>query len=164
MSKLFSIPGGILITIALCVGIGQHFHSGALLSIAVGLFCFGKLALAMSFAQGYGVKKGVVIIAGMPLLFVVAIGIVAFIIYGLLQMAYEPTTLLPTTVANLRSFGWSATAGVVVAVCHWYLYARKRYFQESEYNIRVLCESEGRSQEETEVVVADYRAKGIIHP
>lgn len=164
MSKFFSIPGGILITIALCVAVGHHFHSGTMLWIAVGLFCFGKTAIAMSFAQGYGVKKGVTVIAGMPLLLAVGVVIVAFIIYRWIKIAYEPTPFLPATVANLRSFGWSAAAGLGVALCHWYLYARTRYFHESEYNIRVLCKNQGKTDEETEAVVADYRAQGIIRP
>lgn len=52
--------------------------------------------------------------------------------------------------------------GMVVAICHWYFYARWQYFCQSEYNIRCECKARGESDEAAEQVVARYRAEGII--
>lgn len=162
MFKVFSIPGGMVITAMLCILVGEYHHTGVWLWVCVGLYCFGKLAIAMSFAQGYGVKKGVNVIAGMPIVLAVFIFILAIIIGKFIHWSYQPMPFLPATIANLRSCGWSMAIGLGVALCHWYVYARKRYFCQSEYNIRCECRASGKSQEETEAIVANYRAQGII--
>lgn len=52
--------------------------------------------------------------------------------------------------------------GVVVALFHWYGYARTAYFYQSEYNIRVECKVRGKGREETDALVAEYRRLGIV--
>ncbi len=164
-SNPFSMLGSVLVVTVLCIGISIHFQMDAFNSalwVALGWFCYGKLAIAMFFTQGYGVKKGVRIVAGMPMFLAVFVSAIASIIAFLLYTAYQPSGLHPQTIANIKAFGWAAASGVATAICHWYFYARQAYFYQSEYNIRMECKSRNDSPEVTEQTVARYRKLGII--
>lgn len=168
MHKVFSIPGCLVMVVLLCTLLSVHFQMDAVNTVllsSVGLFCYGKLALAISFTQGYGVKQGVTKILGMPILLFVGFSLISVLIFGLhytVNQIDQNAHILPTTITKLRSLSWSATIGLVVALAHWYFYARKELFHQSEYNVR--CESLLRkeSEEETEAIVAKCRELGII--
>ncbi len=164
MKNFFSFLGSFATITILCLAVSVIYRMDAFsaaLFTSVGWFCYGKFVLAMSFTQGYGVK-GMKTVLGMPLFIAALLTIVGSIVASLLMMTYRPSTLLPETIANLRAFGWSAASGVAVAVCHWYSYARRAYFYQSEYNIRVECKDRNDSPEVTKATVARYRSIGIV--
>lgn len=164
MKSPLSTLGNLVLVAALCLAMSIHYQMdgfGIAFSLAVGWFVYGKLVLAMSFTQGYGVK-GMRTIIGMPVglaMFVILIGTIVTL---LLMTAYQPTTLSAATIANIRTIGWSAAVGVGTAVFSWYSYGRQAYFHESEYNIRAECRDNGDSPDVTEATVARHRANGVI--
>lgn len=160
----FSMLGGFGTIAVLCVAISVFYQMdtfGFALSIAIGWFCYGKLAFAMSFTQGYGVK-GTKTVAGMPMWLAAFMTMIATVIGLLLTTTYQPTGLSAGTIANLRVVGWSAAIGLATVICHWYSYGRRAYYYESEYSIRVQCAARGDSPESTDATVADFRSHGII--
>lgn len=160
----FSTLGGFVTVAVLCIAVSAFYQMDAIgfaFSITIGWFCYGKLVLGMSFAQGYGVK-GTKTIAGMPALIAAFVVAIATVIGLLLTTTYQPSELSPGTIANLRMVGWSAAVGLAAAVGHWHTYARQAYFYESEYSIRVQCAARGDSPEATNTTVADFRSHGII--
>ncbi|MFH1089848.1 MAG: hypothetical protein V1716_05505 [Candidatus Uhrbacteria bacterium] len=164
MKNPFSMLGGFGTVAMLCIAVSVFYQMnvvGTALFVTLGWFCYGKLALAMFFMQGYGVRR-VRTVFGMPLVIVVFVIAIAGIITFLLATTYQPSTLLSGTIANLRAVGWSAASGVATAVGHWYFYARRAYFYQSEYNIRVECGALGDPPEVTEAVVARCRSLGIV--
>lgn len=167
MKKLFSLPSGFVTTALLCAAVSAFYRMGvadAPLYIIFGCFVYGKLALAMIFVQGYGVKKGVKMVLGMPLGLAVFIAAISCIIGYLLWLTYQPSPLHPQTIVNLRVFGWSMASGVVTALCHWYFYARQEYFHEGEYGIWAEGFKRGDSPKAIGEVVAHRRSLGIIKP
>ena len=165
MKKLFSVPGGFLVVMMLCIGISINFQMDAFNTVfwvSLGWFCYGKLAIAMFFTQGYGVKKGVRIVAGMPMSLAILILIIASINAVLLHTAYQLSELHPQTIANIKVFGWVAASGVATAICHWYFYAHQAYFYQSEYNIRMECKLRDDPPEITNKRIDHYRKIGVI--
>lgn len=166
MKNPFSVLlGNIALVTVLCIAISLYHGVGSIIlafSVTIGWLFYGKLAIAMSFNQGYGVK-GVRTIAGMPVLLAIFVTLIGAAITHLLVTAYQPTTLLqPTTMINLRSIGWSAAIGVGTAVLFWYACGQQWYFYESVYNIRKECRARGDSPKETEAAVAMHRANGTV--
>lgn len=160
----FSILGGFGTVAALCIAISLCFQMDVMsimIFVAVGWFCYGKLVLAMSFTQGYGVK-GTKTVVGMPVLIAVFIAAISSLIALMLTITYSSTGLSAGTIANLRAFDWSAASGVAVAICHWYSYGRRVYYHESEYSIRVQCAERGDSPEAAQATVALLREHGIV--
>ena len=165
MDKLLSVFGSFVMVTVLSVAISSHYRLDALdtsLWVTVGWFSFGKLAIAMAFTQGYGVKKGVSVVAGMPLILAAPMAVIVTVLALFLNLAYDPSDLHPQTVAKLRAFGWVAASGVATALAHWYFYARQAYFCQSEYNIRMECQTRGDSPEAVQETVIRYRKQGII--
>lgn len=165
MKNPFSMPGSFVIVTALCVATCVHYRLDTFsiaLCVTLGWFVYGKLAIAMSFTQGYGVKKGVMTVLGIPLVLFTFMAVIVCLVIGFLMLIYEPSTLQPETSANLRAFGWSAASGAATAICHWYLHARREYFYESEYNIRAQCQERGDGPKAIEEMIADCRKRGIV--
>ncbi len=164
MKNPFSILGGFVTVATLCTAVSVFYQMdimGTAIAVTLGWFCYGKLVLAMSFTQGYGVKQ-VRTILGMPLVIAAFVVAIATVIGLLLTSTYQPSELQPGTIANLRMVGWSAASGVATAIGHWYFYARRAYFYQSEYNIRVECADRGDSPEVTKATVVRYRSDGIV--
>lgn len=165
MKTMFSVPGSLVIVTAICIAIAAHYAAnpfGFALFVSLGWFVYGKPAFTMSLCQGYGVKQGVKMMFGMPAVIAVFITAITFVTVYLLQLAYEPSTLHPQTIANFRAFGWCVMSGVVTAILHWFFYARDAYFHESEYNIRVLGKEVGATPEDVEETLTAARRFRIV--
>lgn len=126
--------GNIGLIAVICTAVAAHYQMGDFgfaMSISVGWFTYGNLFLAMSFTWGYGVK-GTRTVAGMPMALALPIAVIGTVITLLLVETYQPSTLQATTVADIRTVGWSAAVGVATAVSAWYSYGRQAYFGKSE--------------------------------
>jgi len=162
MKNPLSILGGLALVTVFCVAISTHYQmKGFGFALFLGWFAYGKIILAMSFTQGYGVK-GMWTIAGMPMMLAAFIALITSVIVFQLVSVYQPSTWPPETIAKLRNIGWSAAVSVGTAVFHWYAYGRRAYFHESEYNVRVQCRDNGDSPEATAATIARHRASGVV--
>ena len=167
LSKLYSHWACMVWVIILGAALSFVYEVGlamSFVSVAVGLFVYGKIALCYTMFTGHGV--GIVQgrkLAGLPVAFVSILSVLGALIAGFLLCTYEAeASLLPQTIANLRIFGWSANVGFAIALLHWFSWARAAYSQGSEYDARQELEAKGDSPEVIESKIRKLRTGGVL--
>lgn len=112
-SDFFSVRSSLLIVAASCLAIDAgRGHAGV--CIVAGLTTFTTLALAASTAG----ERQRSMLLGMPASLIGAFAVASLAIANLLHAGGG---------SKVQAFAWSAGAGLVVALCHWYFYARQAY-------------------------------------
>jgi hypothetical protein len=115
-SKIFSVGGGLMVVAASCVAIAAgRGHTGV--CIVAGMATFAALAWA-ALASTAGGRQRRSQVLGMPAPLVGAFAVASLAIANLHHAG---------SAANVQAFAWSAAAGLLVALCHWYFYARQAY-------------------------------------
>lgn len=114
--NFFSLGGGLVLVVASCVAIDAgRGHAGV--CIVAGLATFATLAwAALASTAGGGRQRSMLL--GMPAPLVGAFAVASLAIANLVHAGGG---------SNVQAFAWSAGAGLLVALCHWYFYARQAY-------------------------------------
>jgi hypothetical protein len=131
------------------------------ISMALAGFAASQLIRTNLMPMGHGVngKKHII---GMPIvLFVIYLAILALALS--IGLVNDPM-LLSVTNTNLRVAGLSICYGWAAALIDWYALSYEDTYYASEYAARGVLEARGASKEETEKVLAELRAKGILRP
>jgi hypothetical protein len=114
-NSFFSLGGSLVLVIAICLAIDAgRGHAGV--CIVAGIAVFAALAWAALASTAGQRRRSTMIGMPAPLLgvFVVASLAIANLVHA-------------GGGSNVQAFAWSAGAGLLVALCHWYFYARQAY-------------------------------------
>ena len=114
--NFFSLGGSLVFVIAICLAIDAgRGHAGV--CIVAGMATFAALAwTALASTAGGGGHRSVLL--GMPAPLVGAFVVASLAIVNLVHAGGGST---------VEAFAWSAGAGLLMAICHWYFYARQAY-------------------------------------
>lgn len=145
------------------------FGLGAM-CVALAGMVFAKTMLAQMFTTGYGVlgmRGGVSYFRGQPLgpnFLLMILGILGVLCASLVRLGYVPSNFHPSTVANLRCFGWCLSIGWLCSVVHWFVAGRYDSFFGNEYDARVEFAKRGMSPEEIEQGIQKLREGLVLLP
>ena len=115
-NNFFSLGGSLVFVIAICLAIDAgRGHAGV--CIVAGMATFVALAWAALAASTAGGRQRSMLL-GMPAPLVGAFVVASLAIANLLNAGGGST---------VQAFAWSAGAGLLMAICHWYFYARQAY-------------------------------------
>ena len=115
-NSFFSLGGSLVLVITICLAIDAgRGHAGV--CIVAGLATFAALAWAALAASTAGGRQRSMLL-GMPAPLVGAFAVAMLAIANLLYAGGGST---------VQAFAWSAGAGLLMAICHWYFYARQAY-------------------------------------